>query len=236
MLRGLFGFGPKIAVPSKEWVQERLVPLDSTPDLCELEEKPTHLLFVYDAKMSGFNPNAFGEGAERLWNGFTVDNFTLMNQRLGKASAPVALSGDKYKSIVQTPTYAGFKVHRGVVPAKPIKGEVWEIPHKMFISLDKEMDNTLYYERRYVKIAVPYRYLKQSKERGNYLTERVVEKVKAFMYVGIPDYWDNLVENVELFKPVSLYKANSPINGSDQFYFWTPREYEITKEISPTGE
>jgi hypothetical protein len=221
MLRGLIrspGF------PSRQWIEERLVDTPCTPDFAQLDERPAHLLFFYDARMSGFRPETDGS---LLWDGFTVEPYTMLKTRLGKASYPVVLEKNyeehafpaeavNFDGSVRTLNYKGDSSR------VPIKGQVWEIPTKTVLLLDKEMNNTVYYNRKKVKIHVPFHQVMWSKERGDFVTERLIEKVKAWMYVGNDEYWSALAQD-----PVTHYQANRPINGFDKFYFWTPMEYEI---------
>jgi hypothetical protein len=85
-----------------------------------------------------------------------------------------------------------------------IKGELWKVPSKSFFFLDKLYENGKLFRRERVSLELPLRMLYQN---GNdSFVERIITEQEAYMYIGIPEIWEPLIDGGYLFQPVTIYE------------------------------
>jgi hypothetical protein len=223
----------QIEVPPQEFFDKAMEDVRYTPDAINIERRQDHLLFVGDELMSHRRHNRPFEGF-RIGLAFTQDKFAFMRKNLG--------------SLTQ-----GIPFQRSLrdVPFEPIKGELYLINKKEVFVLDKYRRNTVQFHRIRVKLRIPYSQAKKVwvKDRARYewalqQTPFMDEDVTAWMYVGIPDYWEPLINTGTkvkyynrdgsrsfsritqegLFAPVEAYKATNPKVGTH--YFFNNQDYD----------
>lgn len=225
-----------------------------TPDIWKLEHLQWHLVFVYGDAMEGFkNASVLSQGTRRAV-AFTDAKYALYKLDRRRESYPIALEPPKQKTAmvnigvrqqIDGSPYSFVEYSRHANPfAKPdgdrlrIKGELYSVRPNRIIELDKLYDNTVMFERKLVKLIVPYthiyRVMRDEKYRavrndisdgkGIVSTHEGHQIVEAFMYVGKWDMWGDLLDAGYYFKPVRSFVPRAKWLGD--FYHFTSMEYE----------
>jgi hypothetical protein len=96
-----------------------------------------------------------------------------------------------------------------------IKGELWLVKPSVFIELDKYMMNTVRFQRTRISLEIP---LKEITTKG---VRRIITEQEAFMYIGITDVWEPLLDGGYLFKPMPIFNNTSL---SRKYYSYTNLE------------
>lgn len=195
----------------KDWhLQCRL-----TPDIWKLEQYHRQLIFVCDDMMKGNKNHSLIAEASASGDDpfhptcYTLKPFTLWKKDLGTESFPVAME-DGYE-----PT--GFLRW----PAEParIRGELYAIRPYQFIKLDIHRQNGVQFRRIRTAITLPYNQVKYTQKRPlPKIAGEYIETIQAWMYVGVPEYWDNLLGGVFNTKPVDLFEHDKPRTWIDKYY------------------
>lgn len=214
----LFGETHKITAHEAQWLTQSA---DHSPDLGWLEQFEFQLLFCPDRTQRGHSEYPLIEDSIYGCHAFTQKKFNYWVQRDGQP-IPMEATSD-----VRTNLFP---------PPLRIKGEVHAIRPWQFKELDNFKNNRYTFTRKRVKLMVPsvdllkipdrYENGKQIPLMTNQfvLTEEKVEPLKAWMYVGEPEYWDELLDAgykaAELFKSAPFYKSRRP---------WLNEYYEYTQ-------
>jgi hypothetical protein len=227
--------GPKhpledVNLPS-EWFEEVANLAPFTPDLPFLERHETQLLFICDAMQQGmWNEHLVRDfSTSVLGIGFTRDPFVLWKKSLGKYSDAIPLDVDYDPDNVTTPEFR--KNYWDKIPGR-IRGEIRAVRPYRFMELDIDKQNGLHFQRRRVSILVPYREVGRRTKAGRMETfsEEKFEIVKMWMYVGIPDYFKDIIDLGSQYTPTRLYKPASPFldpkPGPDYYYTFSRKEFD----------
>lgn len=239
----MFGlFRKEIKGPDREWVEKALKAAPFTPDIQELETRERHLVFEYGTAMRGYRNSDLLNGF--LYTAFTnpnVGKYSLWKKKLGPMSFPIALP-------------ISFRD----TPLRAIKGELHAIRPTQFIELDKYMLNTVQFERVRVNVVIPYSQRLFIKDRakleelmggplnirrdglntysdaGSEVIYKGMLKLKAWMYIGLQDYWVTDGEPLDagyIFEPVQHYVHCRETPGyqptrPDNYYYFSKKEYD----------
>jgi hypothetical protein len=203
-----------------DWVNKWRAKVQFTPDGNFLSQQAYQPFFVYDRLMEGYEEHGkISELVVPLTQiGFTVSRFNHWRKNLGKLSFPIALSTtDKpgnppWADLVRETSW--FKD----APPAIIRGIVYSIRSESFYELDRLYRNGVQFERKKVKISIPYR---AKKENGGAAYNL---KLWCWMYVGKPDYWEDQLNNM-FFSPVPIVEQHPISTVSDYSFF-----------LEPTGE
>lgn len=209
----------------------------NTPDYHWLLEYEFQLLFVYNNMMMGHRDSRAIEESVYMANAFTRATYKMFKKDLGPHSYPVALA----KEGKITEKWGELE------GPGPIRGELYLIRPQQFLVLDKELDNTVAFERRRVNLNVPSRKVIYAHEKNKIEevtgvqfngTPRItvqseMASVRAWMYVGNPDYWKDLVADEfygysgpdYLMKTTKLYKPNNP--KLLPYYYFSKQELDV---------
>lgn len=193
-----------------KWMTDRV---QYTPDMGWLELSEFQLLFVTDNLRVGYPKYDVGQGT-LLCGGYTENNFAYWLQDIEGHRLGIPMRQDK------------DSVLRYVPPALKIKGEIHAVLSSRFDVIDTEMRNTRVFRRQRMNILVPYRMRtkntddlgrplpialnKYMGEGEDYIVDgpRRVYIIRAWMYVGLPDYWNNLLDaGFRGFKTVNHYES-----------------------------
>lgn len=172
-----------------------------TPDWMQLERHEYAAVFLYCNVMKGGSRHTIIENIYRIKDddgnsanpyAFTLNRFEAWQTRDGRLSTPVALTSDA-SPLRLIPEMAH-------VPCTgKIKGRIFFIRSDQMKTLDAEKQNGVLFQRQKVKIQIPYRLQItnpiegfESYTTGHTLTEERAHIVKVWMYIGIPDYWNNV--------------------------------------------
>lgn len=184
-----------------------------TPDYVELQQHKYQLLFCPDELMIGYHKNDLLGKSESLATAFTVDEYTMVKKRLGKQSQAITL-----------------KERNSMYPSLPIKGKLFAVRPYRFLEIDKYKENRVQFYRERVALSVPYSVKMWCKERDllqrafNEKRQHIFQQdpaiVEAWMYVGVNDYWKELLDGGMMYPAVKQYHH---LNGG--YYFFTKGEY-----------
>lgn len=211
-----------------------------TPDLPELERLQWHWFFAIGAMQKDQHQHHLLEGCEMSeYAGFTQDRLMMLKQDLGILSTPLVFNSD-----------LGYKNPPELLP---IKGELYKVPSRHFIKIDKELNNTVSCFRRQVRIVIPYSGLwikdrtkidrllpKQfARETKNGKGEKVIRDggqpqthvmphqgvitVFAWMYFADRSFWEDYLDLNTLHPPVKSY--DNPKGLIRKYYRFTNVEY-----------
>lgn len=203
-----------------------------TPDRAVLEGFQFQLLFVYDETQRG-HYEAEKLGNEWVWGAtaYTANRYALWKKKLGLRTQAIALSPSIHD------TFHGWANQKGA-PAARIQGELLVVTPNTIFGLDKYKENMVVFRRIRVHLIVPYReeiWLKEKNAvehltgttfpRSLYYSEEKVVEVKAWMYVGMQEYWSDLLDGGYLFAPVKIYAPKKKELGI--YSQFTKLEYEF---------
>ena len=196
---------------SPEFIKRVSEDVEFTPDMWHLERRPLHNVFVYDGLMKSYRHHHLLEGgAMRIAKGFTkYSNYVMWKKDLSAETFPFVLETDLDKS-----NEFFFRFRNGgncshfLGNPYLISGELYTMTANRIKELDKHMLNTVQFDRKRIKVTIPYR-LKSN------ISERLSVDVGAFMYVGKMDFWADLISN-DLCSPVKHYTGRDDL----KYYFF----------------
>src|SRR6266852_3773943 len=205
-------------VPPYQLLLDELERTKFTPDISTLEEYEWQLFFATDElKKDHTQHKLLGPEVRYKFPAFTQKNFHYW-QHESPFNSPVPFrvpDGVQYNSL---PFYP---------PIGKIKGQVFVIRPQTFLDLDIYKQNTVEFQRHRVRLVVPYRKVKWLKDhnldpdfgvqevfcRSNYNgrsiahSREIVYTVRAWMYIGIPTFWDPLITAYD-WGAVEHYNSN----------------------------
>jgi len=191
-------------LPSLDWLREATP--EYTPDMARLSRYKRQLLFVPDEMMLNHKASPLlGKFAELRAVALTAEeNFVLWRKDSGIESEAVPMQGGWQEQYLRNMRMNG----EPMFPYARIRGELYSVTPSRFITLDNYKRNGVEFERRRVDLVIPYR-LKLNK---NTSSEQYLQPVKAWMYLGVPDFWSDFIKS-PMFHPVDVIKPNNPKLG-----------------------
>lgn len=226
-------FGPSNFLPSLHevnWLTESVI---HSPDLSKLEQYEFQLLFCPDDTQRGYPQYPLIEDSAFVCTGYTQKMFNYWQQRDGSLPIPMEAGDNPIRS-------------RFFPPPLKVKGELHAIRPYQFRDLDNYKDNLIQFERKRVRLLIPYREVLNLPEPSNGNTRdgivqplplqlmgkqgvlspyEKVHTVKAWMYVGRPDYWSDILDagfNSHPFKPVQSHVSRRA--WLKEYYSYPKRE------------
>lgn len=212
--------------PSKSWLQDRNFDKSRTPDAIHLTAQQFQLLFVVDRMKTGFSQyEMIAEHSAFVCLAFTQKDFNFYHRKLPFIDDLVPLEA------VQP---------SGFVPNAKIFGELHAIESLHLAKLDTIKDNGVQFTRTRVPLVVPYREMilgdYQDEEgkslpvalqgKRGALSPQRVHLVKAWMYVGNPDYWTPMLDGGFDFQTVKLKFPYKEKRWLKKFYHFTEQKNE----------
>lgn len=194
-----------------EWHQQ----CSMTPDIWKIEQSMYQLIFIPDDMMRGQPNNHLIADAGRDGETpvhpacFTLERFTFWKKDLGVNSFAIPME----KSF-EPSGYLRVKA----TPAK-IKGQLYAILSPRIKKLDIHRQNGVQFTRKRQMISLPYRQVRFNKERPlPNLSEEYLISVEAWMYVGIPAYWDDLIGDMFQVRECSKFELDTPKFWMEEYY------------------
>lgn len=188
-----------------------------TPDIWQLEQFQYLRIFVPCDMMTGkINNNlvkdASKDGKPLHPTCYTHNDYTFWKKDLGEHSYGVPLPAS-YR-----PT--GFV--RWPVEGARIRGELWGIRPNQFIVLDRLRQHGRMFVRRRVPITLPYRTVSYDDTRRlpNISDHKYFQTVDAWMYFGIPEYWDPQIGGIFAKAQLELHEHDQRRLWMNKFYKW----------------
>lgn len=189
-----------------------------TPDLPLLAENLTHNIFIYGRQMLEHpGHKIINEHSVRLMKAFTSEKYQCWQTILGEFSYPIAIDAPSPDVIIP------WAEHRGS-PLAQIEGELHTIFTSGLIKLDKDMFNTIEFERVKVRLTIPYRPVVWTKESGTTHGPRKFARTTAFMYIGRQTYWDKILDGGFYTRPVQLMPPKH--SDGEPYYYFTKEGYK----------
>jgi len=190
----------KVPVPTVNFYIHIKKMLKYTPDLAKLREKPAHFMFFVDDLKRGHRRHEMLKGAEFFATAFSRSGYSMWKHNLGKETFPIP-----------------FEDSDAVVPFSKVKGELYLVPTDMIKILDEHRQNGVQFIRKRVRLAIPFRTVRMDKDAKVVYTSRTREQYwSAWMYVGINDYWVELLNGVQ-FGTVS--QQHFGVEGNSMKYY-----------------
>lgn len=84
-----------------------------------------------------------------------------------------------------------------------IKGELWKVRASHIMELDLHMMNNKMFKRQRVIVEIPLKCV------YNGTVERTILEQEAFMYVGIPSFWEDQIDAGYLWQPMTVFSSSS---------------------------
>lgn len=182
-----------------------------TPDAAILSRKESHLFFIADEMMEKHYDYArLGAEATNICQVLTQDKFSYWKKNLGKKSFALALEN-------------------GYTEKRQIRGELHLLLTEQIFKLDEHRENGVQYDRKRVKLILPYTQTQMKYQQMGFVLEDVPlmdKTINAWMYVGRSEYWDKLLDGGYMFSPVKHFTPHNPL--LQQYYYFTNREYDET--------
>lgn len=184
-----------------------------TPDIWKLEQSMYQLIFIPDDMMRGKHNNHLIADAGRDGETpvhpacFTLERFTFWKKDLGVESYGIPLPKEHEPTnwLRVRPT-----------PAK-IKGQLYAILSPRIKKLDIHRQNGVQFIRKRQMITLPFKYVKyntaSSAEIGSkfpVISTEYIRSVEAWMYIGIPEYWDNLIGDMFQVRECPKFELDTP--------------------------
>jgi hypothetical protein len=201
---------PKIEIFSEDDLEKARSYAEFTPDIALLESRMSQFLFVNDHWQSGhWGHHMIRDYSVPLGTCFTQDYFVMYKHKMGPESWAVPLEDSPYDS-----------------PRAPIRGELHAIvPPVRFAELDTDRRNGVIFYRKRVTLVMPYQVEAWFKEGGMKRSEMRYQNIRAWMYVGVPEYWEQRVDkDFFLFNPVQIFEPKNP--DLHPYYNFTKLEYQ----------
>ena len=188
-----------------------------TPDVGKLMLNEAWLLFAYDRYWS--------ELKDYDIHVFTQPRFKMWVQDLGKYQVYVPMQvSENYKDLLERPEWADPNpLNTRTALAARVRGTLHLVSPETLISLDKDMQNTVRFERIRVPLLYPYKrahrkitrhvYVHKNgkpyleKRYGDWMHDRCMGRLEAWMYVAVEKHWSPMMETDALrsmFKPALL--------------------------------
>lgn len=188
-----------------------------TNDQWVLEQYLTQLLFVPDAMKEGgkFHEDLLARTYDEKCHNpscYTDKQFHAYKRDMQEHSDAIILPGDfKASNFVFNPP-----------EASRIQGELYSVKAGELYLLDKLRLNGVQFIRQRVKIMYPFRYVTYSKKNPNpEISPHGFKTCVAWMYVGLPSYWDPLIGGV-LCKPLNLFEHDPPRLWIGKYFRFDP--------------
>lgn len=210
-------FGDAINFPSVQearWMTDRM---KYSPDYGWLEQFEYQLLFSPDDTKQNHSRHCLIEDSELVATAYTTHSFNYWCMEAGEDRIPIPMLNDNPKHTI-----------RYFPPPLKIQGEIHAVRPYEFLGLDTYKRNGVQFQRKRVNLILPYREVLQEEyifdkvgdyrpipmclqgKKGAVTSERVYI-IRAWMYIAMPEYWDNLLDGgFRGFKTVNYYESRRP--------------------------
>lgn len=191
-----------------------------TPDIAKLEQYSHQLYFACDETQAGHFQHKYIQDGEFKYPAFTQQSFNYWDGGPVLGAVPMKATG--YQNAL--PNFP---------PIAKIKGMVYKITVPELIKLDSYKENTVQFQRERIRLIVPHRALKwvhdREAEKDQFdfiaenslgLTKERVAIIRAWMYIGRPEYWDKVINAFD-FSSVPTHMSNQRR--------WCPEYYRLPK-------
>lgn len=217
--------------PDLENVQQKIKELHLgeaatyTPDIVRLCRASRQLIFVADDMLTGgkYHDYITETNLTGRWpgmSGYTQDDFVYLERKLGVESYPVALPPN-----IQPKNWREDVPWAEPTPSFPVAkiwGQVYAIRGFQFKKLDFIRENGVQFKRVRKDILIPNQ--KIFRKKTPEVSYEMTYPLECWMYVGIPEYFEHLIDNGFEFSPVRTIKYQAPRNRNwlNEYYIYNP--------------
>lgn len=194
-----------------KWSQQCVL----TPDIWKLEQSMFQLIFLPDDMMRGRINNHLIADAGRDGDTpvhpacFTLERFTMYQKDLGELSFPIPM-----KKEYEPTNWLRVRPR----PAK-IKGQLYAILSPRIIRLDIHRQNGVQFTRVRQNISLPYREVRYDKSSPiPQISKDFLKTVEAWMYIGIPEYWDDQIGDMFTVRECEKFELDQPKFWIEDYY------------------
>lgn len=180
-----------------------------TPDIAQLEAHEWQLYFACDETQRGhLKHDLIGEHEDKC-PGFTQKSFNYWDHD-APFMPPIPMAANGFHNSLP-----------GYPDICKIKGRILKIRPQAFLKLDEYKENGVQFRREKVRILVPWRQLEFIKDPyrppewieqvlslQTGLTYEKVHVIRAWMYVGVPQYWDKMISVFD-YRSVQTFEAKN---------------------------
>lgn len=177
-----------------------------TPDILQLQQHKRHLVILPCDMQKGRRNHHFLKDAEPYGLGYTRRKFVMYTKQLGNESFPITLPG-----VEDTQVYR--RKAGELVPSAVVRGELYFVDTETLSEkLDNYKLNEVEFKRELVEVRLTYHepYWTTDRDTGDKLvmfTDEKVHILRAWMYIGIEEYWYKHLDAGYVFKPNKLTKV-----------------------------
>lgn len=200
-----------------------------TPDIWKLEQSMFQLIFIPDDMMEG-KPN-HGLISDVIRNGeavhpacYTFDRYTFWKKEVHsideEGKPQIEFTAIPMKKEYEPTNWLRVRP----TPAK-IKGQLYAILSPRIIRLDILRQNGVQFRRERQKISLPFQHVIFNDDPNAPVYEKLpvispyyLKTVEAWMYVGVPEYWDNLIGDMFTVRECDKFQLNQPQFWVDEYY------------------
>jgi len=240
----MFGLKAKREVDSLiEELQQVYEDYQWTPDARILETKIGWNVFIYNEFMQGRSEHRdFIKPGTAIYRGaaFTAHSKWVMWKReLGDLSFPIAMS-DASGLVPANPWITSSRLVKDLKPSQKqtnpyarIKGEVYLVHTKQIFELDRVLENGVQFKRIRANIVIPFRY--KNLKTGQ-MTSEQIKQHRVWMYVGVPEYWSNLLDTgittsvVRTFEQPATRAHREFVMGN--YYYYSALEEDVNSNTN----
>lgn len=222
-----------------KWFGLVMEALRFTPDAGDLYTQEYHLLFAYNGLMKNgvehwrvketclLNPS----GQPMRWRAYTKDDFSVWTKDERTRLKPVALQPTDHDHPMWSATKrAGLN---RAPPAK-VKGELYLVPPDLILKLDIDHKNGIQFKRIPIHVYIPERRVHWLRDpasapgMGEHLSSTFTSDFhlrmkKAWMYVGVQDYWEPVIDAGFSFSPTPCYQPKKQSAWLSRYYHFKDR-------------
>lgn len=197
-------------LPTHNELKYHLRVLEYSPDAALLSQYKGWHLFCYSREQIGHPEYKLIDDATHVGTAYSLREFSGWRKKLGPESYAIALDQgpifdkgqEEYVQLGWKPMMRAYRNH--------IRGEIHFVTPDTITALDRILQNGVAFERRRCSLVLPYRFLYEGSDGAKHVSSRKTEIIVAWMYVGKQNYWDPLLDNGFLFKPMKLFQPNDP--------------------------
>lgn len=199
-----------------------------SPDLGWLEQFEYQWFFCADDTKQNHSHHTLISDSEFGSTAYTTQPFNYWVLETAQERIPVPMQS------------TGPSVIRYFPPSLKIRGELRKVRTNQILGLDTYKRNTLQFKRKRISVLVPYRDAERNANVDEFgellkpvpralqgtqhftLSPEKIYVIRAWMYVGIPEYWDNVLDaGWRGFKTVNYYQSKRS---------WLKEYYDFPKQ------
>lgn len=199
-------------LPSSHWFDFARDNAKYSPDIAKLEEYDFQLFFACDETQTKHVKHNLIEDGSYICPAFSQKGFNYW-QPEAPFLPPVPMAAENYSNPMGN-----------MPPVAKIKGQLHAIRPYQFLLLDNYKENGVQFRRERIRLLVPFRSVEFLKDRYNLperieriseeggktigITKEAIVIIRAWMYIGVPEYWDKLISAFD-YKSVQTYTAKN---------------------------